>query len=212
MPKKPPKPNTSNQTSGLDRGSSRLDNPAADTPVLDSPTAKSKKARKSKTCLRQNCQRQKTQKAKTSKHAQDAQKSKSPYFHEISDTLEGWDALAKRIEEVKKRADKIQVPYLITEEDVAAFLSITRGWLGERRTAGRPPFYYKLGKGPKTPVRYSLAEVMDYLMICCRCHSTSDDSLLDSAEVEAKYFDKYGRKRSEQSLSSFSISLTPLTE
>ncbi len=126
--------------------------------------------------------------------------TKSPYCHELADTIEGWDALARRIEDLKKRTDKIQLSYLMTEEDVAAFLSLNPKWLGERRTAGKPPFYYKFGTGQTAPVRYSLPEVMDFLMMCCRRQSTSEDLILDIDLAEAQYFDKYARKIGEQTI------------
>lgn len=126
-------------------------------------------------------------------------KTKSPYCHELPDTIEAWDALARRIEDLKKRADKIQLSCLMTEEDVAILLSLEPSWLSDRRTAGEPPFYYKLGKGKNSPVRYSLPEVMDYLTLCCRRYSTSDNYLIEEIELtETEYFNKYGRHIGEQ--------------
>lgn len=124
--------------------------------------------------------------------------ARSPYCHALSDTVEDWDALTRRIEDLKKRADKIHLSYLMTEEDVAAFLSLNPKWLGERRTAGKPPFYYKFGTGQTAPVRYSLPEVMDFLMMCCRRQSTSEELTLNIDLAEALYMDKYGRKTGEQ--------------
>ena len=138
---------------------------------------------------------------------QEMDKNKSPYGHVLSDTVEGWDALTRRIEDLKKRADKIHLSYLMTEEDVAAFLSLNPKWRGERRTAGKPPVYYKFGTGQTAPVRYSLPEVMDFLMMCCRRQSTSEELILDIDLAEALYMDKYGRKTGEQILSQPSCTL-----
>ena len=131
---------------------------------------------------------------------QEMDKNTSPYGHVLSDTVEGWDALTRRIEDLKKRADKIHLSYLMTEEDVAAFLSLEPTWLADRRTAGKPPFYYKFGTGKTAPVRYSLPEVMDFLTLCCRRHSTSEGLIVDIEWAEALYLDKYGRKIGEQTL------------
>jgi hypothetical protein len=131
---------------------------------------------------------------------QEMNQPRSPYCHVLADTVEGWDALTRRIEDLKKRADKIHLSYLMTEEDVAAFLSLEPTWLADRRTAGKPPFYYKFGTGKTAPVRYSLPEVMDFLTLCCRRHSTSEGLMIDIEWGEALYLDKYGRKIGEQTL------------
>lgn len=58
----------------------------------------------------------------------------------------------------------------LTPDDLARRWSIAPGTLENQRSANRGPRYLKLGKGRSAPVRYRLADVLEYEAENMQCH------------------------------------------
>jgi hypothetical protein len=95
---------------------------------------------------------------------------------ELPDTLESWELLAKRDQDLKSLSEPILLNRLLTEKEVAYLLAVSEGWVQERRLAGKRPFYLKIGEGNKAPVRYDPRELITYLDSCQRTSTSQQEA------------------------------------
>jgi transposase len=86
--------------------------------------------------------------------------------------------MSDRSRELSKEPQSLRLPELIDEKQVSKRFGISLNTLRSWRSCGDGPDFYKLGTGRRSPVRYDVAVLAEWLRAHMRVHkarATAED-------------------------------------